>query len=122
MAEPQLLACKAAGQPNVDELKKRFLYIQALETARCFEEEVLTDVRDGDVGSILGWGFAPYSGGTLSFIDTIGTRKFVEECDRLAQKCGPRFMPNKLLRDMADKNDTFYARFNPKPELAAAAE
>ncbi len=116
------LADKAAGQPNVDELKKRFLYIQALETARCFEEEVLTDVRDGDVGSILGWGFAPYSGGTLSFIDTIGTRKFVEECDRLAQKCGPRFMPNKLLRDMADKNDTFYARFNPKPELAAAAE
>ena len=47
------------------------------------------------VGSILGWGFAPYSGGTLSFIDTIGTRAFVEECDRLAQKYGPRFTPNK---------------------------
>ncbi len=103
------VAKEAAEQPDVDELKKRFLYIQALESARCFEEEVLTDVRDGDVGSILGWGFAPYSGGTLSFIDTIGTRNFVEECDRLAQKYGPRFTPNKLLRDMADKNDTFYS-------------
>ncbi len=114
------LAEESAEQPSVDELKKRFLYIQALETARCFEEKVLTDVREADVGSILGWGYAPYSGGTLSFIDTVGTRAFVEECDRLAQKYGPRFAPNKLLRDMADKNETFYTRFNPETATAAA--
>ena len=46
-------------------LKARLLAIQALETARCFEEGVLTDVREADVGSILGFGYAPYSGGTL---------------------------------------------------------
>jgi len=108
----------AEEQPDVEELKKRFLYIQALETARCFEEEVLTDVRDADVGAIMGWGFAPYTGGPLSLIDTVGAKTFVEECDRLAQKYGERFMPTKLLRDMAEKGDTFYARFNPQKQAA----
>src|SRR5665648_1140612 len=53
---------------DVEELKLRLLGMQALETARCFEEKVLTDVREADVGSILGFGFAPFSGGTLSYI------------------------------------------------------
>ncbi len=53
------------------------LVIQALETARCFEEGVLTDVREADVGSILGFGFAPFTGGTLSYIDFMGVKKFV---------------------------------------------
>ena len=109
---------KSDEQPEVDELKKRFLYIQALETARCFEENVLTDVRDADVGAIMGWGFAPYTGGPLSLIDTIGTKDFVEECDRLAQKYGERFMPTPLLREMAEKGETFYDRFNPKNAAA----
>ena len=82
----------------MDELKQRLLAIQALETARCFEEGVLTDVREADVGSILGFGYAPYSGGTLSYIDMMGTKKFVALCERLAQKYGERFKPNKLLR------------------------
>ena len=56
------------------DLKHRLLGIQALETARCFEEGVLTDVREADVGSILGFGFAPFSGGTLSYIDMMGTQ------------------------------------------------
>ena len=50
---------------DVEELKQRLLVIQALETARCVEEGVITDVREADVGSILGFGFAPFSGGTL---------------------------------------------------------
>ncbi|HUD52242.1 3-hydroxyacyl-CoA dehydrogenase NAD-binding domain-containing protein [Parvibaculum sp.] len=103
---------------DVEELKKRFLYIQALEAARCFEEGVVTDVRDADVGAILGWGFAPWAGGPLSLIDMVGAKEFVETCDRLAQKYGERFKPTKLLRDMAEKGDTFYARF--APEKAAA--
>jgi 3-hydroxyacyl-CoA dehydrogenase / enoyl-CoA hydratase / 3-hydroxybutyryl-CoA epimerase len=102
------LAPRAAEQPAVDELKKRFLYIQALETARCYEENVLTAPEDADVGAILGWGFAPWSGGPLSMIDTLGLKAFVAECDRLAQAYGPRFSPNALLRQMADKGETFY--------------
>ena len=103
----------------VDELKKRFLYRQAIEAARCFEEKVVTDPREADVGAILGWGFAPYTGGPLSIIDTVGTKKFVEDCDRLAQKYGKRFLPGKLLRDMAEKGDTFYGRFAPTTKKAA---
>ncbi len=96
-----------------EELRKRLLYRQALEAARCFEEKVVTDVRDADVGAILGWGFAPYTGGPLSLIDTIGAAQFVAECDRLAAKYGTRFTPNDLLREMAAAGDTFYGRFNP---------
>ncbi len=70
--------------------------IQALETARCVEEGVITDVRDADVGSILGFGFAPFTGGTLSYIDVMGVKNFVALCERLAGKHGPRFAPPPL--------------------------
>ncbi|MFZ5692539.1 MAG: 3-hydroxyacyl-CoA dehydrogenase NAD-binding domain-containing protein [Pseudomonadota bacterium] len=105
---------------DVDELKKRMLAIQALETARCFEEGVLTDVREADVGSILGFGFAPFTGGTLSYIDFMGVKTFVSLCDALEKKFGARFAPNALLRDLASKDETFYGRFAPKAERAAA--
>ena len=102
------------------ELTKRFLFRQCIEVARCFEEGVITDPRDADVGSILAWGFAPYSGGCISYIDLFwGTKKFVEEADRLADAYGERFRPNKLLRDMAAKSETFYERFGAKEKKAA---
>jgi len=105
---------------DVDELKKRLLVIQALETARCFEEGVLTDVREADVGSILGFGFAPFTGGTLSYIDFMGMKTFVSLCEALEKKHGPRFAPNALLRDLAAKGETFYGRFATGSEKAAA--
>ena len=104
---------------DVGELKARLLAIQALETARCFEEKVLTDVREADVGSILGFGFAPFSGGTLSYIDMMGTKSFVALCAALAKKHGPRFAPTKLLADMAQKGESFYGRFAPARRTAA---
>jgi 3-hydroxyacyl-CoA dehydrogenase/enoyl-CoA hydratase/3-hydroxybutyryl-CoA epimerase len=103
---------------DVAELKHRLLVTQALEAARTFEEGVVTDVREADVGSILGFGFAPFSGGTLSYIDMMGTRAFVDLCKRLEKKCGPRFRPSKLLRDMAARGDTFYGRFPPGRQAA----
>jgi len=104
---------------DVEELKHRLLAMQALETARCFEEKVLTDVREADVGSILGFGFAPYSGGTLGYIDMMGTKRFVDLCKALEKKYGARFKPSKLLLDMAAKNETFYARYAPGRQQAA---
>jgi 3-hydroxyacyl-CoA dehydrogenase/enoyl-CoA hydratase/3-hydroxybutyryl-CoA epimerase len=104
----------------VGELKQRLLAIQALETARIFEEGVLTDVREGDVGSILGFGFAPFSGGTISYIDQMGTKRFVELCRKLEKKYGARFRPSKLLVEMAAKNETFYRRFPPERRREAA--
>jgi 3-hydroxyacyl-CoA dehydrogenase/enoyl-CoA hydratase/3-hydroxybutyryl-CoA epimerase len=96
---------------DIEELKHRLLGIQALETARCLEEHVLTDVREADVGSILGFGFAPFSGGTLSYIDMMGVRQFVEQCRKLEAKYGERFKPAQLLLDMAAKGESFYGRF-----------
>ena len=95
-------------QPRVDELEKRYLTIQALETSRCFEEGVLTHAEDADIGSIFGWGFPPYTGGTLSYIDTIGIREFVAECDRMAEAYGERFEVSPWLRERADKDLSFY--------------
>ncbi|HEX3341113.1 MAG TPA: 3-hydroxyacyl-CoA dehydrogenase NAD-binding domain-containing protein [Pseudolabrys sp.] len=105
---------------DISELKLRLLGIQALETARCFEEKVLTDVREADVGSILGFGFAPFSGGTLSWIDMMGTKRFVELCRKLEKKYGARFAPNKLLIDLAAKGEGFYQRFAPAKKKEAA--
>src|SRR6476646_569477 len=105
---------------DIEELKLRLLGIQALETSRCFEEGVLTDVREADVGSILGFGFAPFSGGTLSWIDMMGTKRFVELCRKLDKKYGARFAPNKLLLDLAQHNEGFYQRFAPAKKKEAA--
>jgi 3-hydroxyacyl-CoA dehydrogenase / enoyl-CoA hydratase / 3-hydroxybutyryl-CoA epimerase len=105
---------------DVAEIKHRLLGIQALETARCFEEGVLTDVREADVGAILGFGFAPYTGGPLSWIDMLGAKRFVELMKSLEKKHGARFKPAKLLVDMAGKGETFYRRFAPGRTRAAA--
>jgi 3-hydroxyacyl-CoA dehydrogenase/enoyl-CoA hydratase/3-hydroxybutyryl-CoA epimerase len=99
----------AAEQPDLDEVKRRLLYVQSVETARCLEENVVIDPRDADVGAILGWGFPPFLGGTVSQIQTVGAARFVAECDRLAQRYGKRFAPPKLLRDMAAAGRAFYA-------------
>jgi 3-hydroxyacyl-CoA dehydrogenase / enoyl-CoA hydratase / 3-hydroxybutyryl-CoA epimerase len=105
---------------DVEELKQRFLVVQAVEAARTVEDHVITDVREADVGSILGFGFAPFTGGTLSYIDFMGTKNFVELCHKLAAKYGPRFTPPKLLEEMAAKGETFYGRFPPKKTQVAA--
>jgi 3-hydroxyacyl-CoA dehydrogenase/enoyl-CoA hydratase/3-hydroxybutyryl-CoA epimerase len=106
---------------DIEELKQRFLVVQAVEAARTVEDDVITDMREADVGSILGFGFAPFTGGALSYIDFMGTKKFVELCHKLEAKYGSRFTPPTLLEDMAAKGQTFYGRFPPKKLAAAAA-
>ena len=101
-------------------LKRRLLGIQALESARCIEDKVVTDMREADVGSILGFGFAPFTGGTISYIDGMGVKNFVKMCNDLAKAYGDRFKPSKLLIDMANKGETFYGRFAPAKRKAVA--
>src|SRR5262249_3400193 len=105
---------------DIEELKLRLLGIQDLETARCFEEKVLTDVRKADVSCILGVGVAPCSCVTLSWIDMMGTKRFVDLCRKLEKKYCPRFAPNKLLIDLAAKGEGFYQRFAPAKTKEAA--
>ena len=99
---------------DMQELKQRLLVTQALEAARTFEEGVITDPREADVGSILGFGFAPYTGGALSYIDFMGAKAFVDLCHKLQAKHGDRFAPPKLLLDMAASGETFYGRAGGK--------
>jgi 3-hydroxyacyl-CoA dehydrogenase/enoyl-CoA hydratase/3-hydroxybutyryl-CoA epimerase len=117
---PKKLSRDEIDALDVDELKRRFLAVQAVEAARTLEEKVVIDVREADVGSVLGFGFAPWSGGTLSYIDMIGAKAFVDLCRKFEKKYGARFAPPKLLIDMAAKGDTFYGRFAPKKKKEAA--
>ena len=103
---------------DVEVLKQRLLATVALEAARTIEEGIVTDPREADVGSILGFGFAPYTGGTLSYIDGMGMKAFVTLCERLAADYGSHFQPTPLLLDMAAKGETFYSRFDPYTKAA----
>ncbi len=98
-----------ADQPNVADLVDRLLVVQAVETARCMEAGIVEAVPDADVGAVLGWGFAPWTGGPLSMIDTLGAAAFVAKADALADRLGERFRPPALLRAMAAEGRTWYA-------------
>jgi 3-hydroxyacyl-CoA dehydrogenase/enoyl-CoA hydratase/3-hydroxybutyryl-CoA epimerase len=90
---------------DIEEMKDRILYRQAIETARCLEEGVLTTAHDANIGSIFGIGFPAWTGGALQFVNHVGVKKFVERADELAGKYGERFSPPRLLRDKAAKNE-----------------
>jgi 3-hydroxyacyl-CoA dehydrogenase/enoyl-CoA hydratase/3-hydroxybutyryl-CoA epimerase len=98
-------------QPSLADVQHRLLFAQVLEAVRALQEGVLTDIREGDVGAILGWGFAPWSGGPFSWLDMIGASRAVDICRGLTAQFGPRFHAPALLREMAEKGETFYGRF-----------
>lgn len=93
---------------NKDIIGKRLLHIMALESYRCLEEGVLRTPTDGDVGSILGFGFPPYTGGVFSYIDYVGPETFVAECDALAIQYGKRFVVPDSLRSKAELGQFFH--------------
>ena len=103
----------------VADQKQRLLYRQAVEVARCWEEGVIDDPREADVGAILAWGFAPWTGGPITMIDQTGLKEFVAQADDYAARYGDRFKVPQLLRDMAAKGETFYGNFAGKQKAAA---
>ncbi len=105
-------------QPDFMDVKHRLAMIQTLEAVRALEEGVLEDIREGDVGAILGWGFMPWSGGPFSWLDILGADKAVEICDDLKAKYGVRFEAPALLREMAEKGESFYGRFGADSKAA----
>ncbi|SMX33357.1 3-hydroxyacyl-CoA dehydrogenase NAD-binding domain-containing protein [Octadecabacter ascidiaceicola] len=107
-------------QPELIEVQHRLLFSQVLEAVRALEEGVLMDIREGDVGAILGWGFAPWSGGPFSWLDILGAPYAAERCDQLAAEFGDRFACPALLREMADKGQSFYGRFGAGVDSKAA--
>ena len=107
-------------QPDLIEVQHRLLFAQVLEAVRALEEGVLTDIREGDVGAILGWGFAPWSGGPFSWLDILGAPYAAEVCDKLTAAHGERFTCPALLRELAESGDSFYDRFGGGVDAKAA--
>ncbi|HEU4674774.1 MAG TPA: 3-hydroxyacyl-CoA dehydrogenase NAD-binding domain-containing protein [Motilibacteraceae bacterium] len=106
---PQLVADyhRPDVQIPLEDVRDRLLYVQALDTVRCMEEGVLTDVADANVGSIMGIGFAPWTGGALQFVNSVGVAAFVERARYLADEYGERFTPPALLVEMAERGERF---------------
>ncbi|MCG8673653.1 MAG: 3-hydroxyacyl-CoA dehydrogenase NAD-binding domain-containing protein [Pseudomonadales bacterium] len=90
-----------------EDMQERFLFVQALETVRCVEEGVIESVADANIGSIMGIGFPPWTGGVLQYINGYGLRKFVERAQELANNYGERFNPPALLVEKAEKEEIF---------------
>lgn len=105
--EQHFVQAGKAHNADLQTLKDRMLFIQAIETVRCMEENVLRTVRDANIGSIFGIGFAPWTGGALQYINQYGLRPFVARAQALAGQFGPRFEPPRLLLEKAEKNELF---------------
>ena len=97
----------AAQQPEQRELIDRLMFAQANEAARCVEEGVLRSTADGNIGSIFGWGFAPFQGGSLQFINALGAAAFVARARELAAQHGPRFEPAAVVVRQAASGGRF---------------
>lgn len=94
-------------QPSIDEMKDRMLFIQCIETVRCLDEQVLRNVPDANIGSIFGWGFAPFKGGTMQFINDYGVKEFVARAKELNKNYGARFAVPASLEKMAAEGKEF---------------
>ena len=97
----------APEQPAQKDVIDRLMFVQANEAARCVEEGVLRSVADANVGSILGWGFAPFHGGALQFINAMGARRFVARAQELAALHGERFAPAHVVVNLAERDGVF---------------
>ncbi|MFZ5918218.1 MAG: 3-hydroxyacyl-CoA dehydrogenase NAD-binding domain-containing protein [Chloroflexota bacterium] len=106
---PKLYQLYERNAPRLSqaEMIERLMFVQALETVRCWEEGVVTLVANANIGSILGWGFAPFKGGTLQYLNDYGLPAFVARSRELAETYGERFSPPNLLIEMAEKGETF---------------
>ncbi|WP_201596195.1 3-hydroxyacyl-CoA dehydrogenase NAD-binding domain-containing protein [Psychrobacter fulvigenes] len=97
----------SAQQPSQQELIDRLMFIQANESAKCYQENVVRSVADANIGAIFGWGFAPHHGGTLQFINAMGLEAFIARSRELAEQYGERFQPAQIVLDMAAKGEVF---------------
>jgi len=101
-------ARRQPGETGVPYLQRRILLVQAVEAARCLAEGILRGPGDGDLGALLGLGFAPQTGGPFAWLDRQDKPTLLAELDRLATRQGPRFAPPELLRRMAQDGSRFY--------------
>jgi 3-hydroxyacyl-CoA dehydrogenase/enoyl-CoA hydratase/3-hydroxybutyryl-CoA epimerase len=90
---------KAESAQSRIEMQERFLFVQSIEALRCLEEGILLTQADGNIGSILGWGFAPFQGGVFRYVHSYGVEKFIARARELSTRYGSRFSPPEILQD-----------------------
>jgi 3-hydroxyacyl-CoA dehydrogenase/enoyl-CoA hydratase/3-hydroxybutyryl-CoA epimerase len=96
-------------QPDIEEIGRRLLYAVALEGVRCSDEGAVPSPAEADVGSVIGVGFPRWTGGVLSYVETVGLAAFVADAQRLADRHGQRFVPPASLRERALSGRKFHA-------------
>jgi 3-hydroxyacyl-CoA dehydrogenase/enoyl-CoA hydratase/3-hydroxybutyryl-CoA epimerase len=103
-----LLGVTPAGNMPANEIAKRCTYMMLNEAARCVDEGIVRNARDGDVGAIFGIGFPPFLGGPLRYIDKVGATSIVEQLKQWTLQYGERYTPCDALLTMAEKNTHYY--------------
>lgn len=97
---------RRARKIPAEDVTDRLLYVQAIEALRCLQEGVIDQVRDANVGSILGWGFPAYTGGAIQFVNHVGASSFVSRARELAARYGERFEPPALVVKRAQEGSS----------------
>ncbi len=103
-----LLNLKITGSLSADEIAKRCTFMMLNEAARCVEEGIVRNARDGDIGAIFGIGFPPFLGGPLRYIDKMGAQSLVAQLNQWANQHGERYKPCDALVAMAKSGATYY--------------
>ncbi|WP_082627245.1 fatty acid oxidation complex subunit alpha FadJ [Colwellia sp. TT2012] len=103
-----LLNIKPAGSLTAAEISKRCTYMMLNEAARCVDEGIVRNARDGDIGAIFGIGFPPFLGGPLRYIDKIGAKSVVAQLSQWAEQHGERYSPCQALVTMAENDQSYY--------------
>jgi 3-hydroxyacyl-CoA dehydrogenase/enoyl-CoA hydratase/3-hydroxybutyryl-CoA epimerase len=103
-----LLNISPKGSLSANEIAKRCTYMMLNEAARCFEEGIVRNARDGDIGAIFGIGFPPFIGGPLRYIDKVGAQSVVAQLTQWATKHGERYTPCEALVKMAENGESYY--------------
>lgn len=103
-----LLNVNPVGNLSANEIAKRCTYMMLNEAARCVDEGIVRNARDGDIGAIFGIGFPPFLGGPLRYIDNIGAAALVTQLTQWSQQHGERYTPCEALVIMAENGTSYY--------------
>ena len=95
------------NQVSNEDIQDRLMFRQVIEALKCLETGVLKSVADGNIGSIMGIGAPPHTGGFIQFVNTYGFDKFIARCDQLAEHYGERFNCPEIVREHAKSGELF---------------
>lgn len=103
-----LINASGQGKLTAQQCAERCVMMMLNEAARCFDENVIKNARDGDIGAVFGIGFPPFLGGPFRYMDSLGAGEVVATLQRLASLYGSRFTPCEALKQMAENKLRFW--------------